>query len=475
MGKTFSEPRRDVKIHGEYDVIICGGGVSGMIAALAASRHGAKTLLLEKNGYCGGTITGGLVTGIGGWQYDLDGKPIIGGLPLKVLNAIADKGGADPAAVRRLSVPRENGPDYRDGGLGCYWVGVNPEYVKLVMDELLLAAKTEVLFHAVAVDAIISDGAIEGILLESKSGRAAALGRVVIDATGDGDVAARAGCPVQTGRASDGLCQPMTLMFTIANASLPAMTFRAGEVDPATTGGAARFRDVVSAARRNGDLRLNPNDIVCCADPVVAKRPDILRKVNFTRVQRRLATDAIDLTQAVIEGRRQVFEAVEFFRKYIPGLCDAELVATAPEIGVRESRRIVGDYVLTGEDVASGRDFDDTIARGIYLLDIHNPSGTGEASTLRLLDGPYGIPYRSLLAKGIEGLLVAGRAISGDSVALSSYRIQSHCMAVGEAAGIAAALAARSGVSPRKIDVRVLQKRLIECGANPGPAVREKI
>lgn len=174
-------------------------------------------------------------------------------------------------------------------------------------------------------------------------------------------------------------------------------------------------------------------------------------------------------TEALTEGREQVMEALAFMRNHVPGCERAFLVSTAPMIGVRESRRILGDTVLAGEDVQTGRDFEDGIARDIYLLDIHNPVETGARSQLVLLKQPYTIPYRALLPRGIENLLVAGRCISGDHVALASYRVQSHAMAIGEAAGTAAALASAQGVPPRRLSAARLRTALQAAGANIGP------
>jgi hypothetical protein len=169
-------------------------------------------------------------------------------------------------------------------------------------------------------------------------------------------------------------------------------------------------------------------------------------------------------------GRRQVQEAIRFMRRHMAGGTECALISIAAQIGIRESRRILGDYVLTGRDVQTAARFPDAITRGIYTLDIHNPTEVGKPSTLIELEKPYDIPYRCLLPRGIDGLLVAGRCISGDSVALSSYRIQSHCMAMGQAAGTAAAMAAAGKASPRQLNVQALRRVLTENGANVGDA-----
>lgn len=466
--ETVQEPARRLPVRARTDVVVCGGGPAGVCAALAAARQGARVCLLEQHGFAGGAATAAGVNGIGGWQYDLDGSPLVRGLPLEIMARVAALGGADAVWVRRLAQPRPGGPDYRDGGLGCYWIQTHPECLKLALDELLVEAGVEFYYHAAAVRPLLAGNRVLGVCMESKSGREAVLADVVVDATGDGDIAARAGAESALGRPGDHACQPMTLIYTAANAAVRDMNYRAGAdesgADPLARN---RYEGAVRLARERGEITLNPNDIFCAATPVVPSEPGI-RSVNFTRVQRHSAVDAAELTRAEVLGRRQVHEAVAFMRRYVHGCENAVLVHTAPHIGIRESRRILGDHLLTGDEILAGTAFPDSVARGIYLLDIHNPSEIGKPSMLRLLDQPYGIPYRCLLPRGLDGLLTAGRCISGDATALASYRIMSHCMALGQAAGTAAALAARAGISPRALDAMRLRRALADAGANPG-------
>lgn len=472
-GKIVTEPERRVPVRREVSVLVCGGGAAGAIAALAAAKQGASVALIEHHGFLGGVNTAACVNGVGGWQYDLDGRPLISGLPLDVMLRIAELGGGT-AGVRRRMQPVEK-PDYRDGGLGCYWLHTEPEATKLALDRMMAEAGVDVLLHAQVAMPIMDGNRIQGAFVESKNGREAILADVVVDCTGDGDIAARAGAGFAIGRPEDGACQPMTKMFSVAKSNVPSLWYGDPEDDPEPDPLMRnRFEGAISKAREEGEFVLNPNDIICAASPVCAGDSNI-RSVNFTRVQGRLSCDANDLSAAEVEGREQVREAVRFMRKYVPGCEDASLLSTAPQIGIRESRRITGDYELTGEDVRGGADFDDAVARGIYLLDIHNPSDIGKPSALILLDAPYSIPYRCLLPKGIEGLLVAGRCISGDHIALASYRVQSHCMAIGQAAGTAAALASRGGVSPRGLSANALRLQLQKDGANVGPEYGSRI
>jgi hypothetical protein len=464
------EPARDISVRCEVDVLVCGGGCAGAVAALAAAREGAVVAVVEQYGFLGGANTAAQVNGVGGWQYDLDGHPLISGIPLALMKRIcAMEGSTD--YVDRLATPVAK-PNYGDGGLGCYWIRTNPEHTKLVLDRLLREEGVYVLLHAGAVMPIMDSRRVTGAFIESKDGREAILAGVTVDCTGDGDIAARAGADFQVGRPQDGACQPMSLIFTAGNARVPRLWYGDPADDPETHPlRKNRFAGAINLARERGEFRLNPNDLFCAAgqlDPGDA----CVRAVNFTRVQMRLSTDADELTQAEIEGRDQVEEAVRFMRGYMPGCENAYLVSSAPQIGIRESRRITGDHILTEDEIRNGADFDDVIARGIYLLDIHNPTEYGAPSVLKLLDAPYSIPYRSLVPRGLDGLLVAGRCISGDHMALASYRVQSHAMAIGQAAGVAAALSAAHGQSPRALDIELLHRRLLAAGVNLGKRFR---
>lgn len=473
--KTIHEPGRQVPIRAQVDVVVCGGGVSGCMAALAAARNGARTLVIEGHGFLGGVLTAALVNGVGGWQFDLDGEPLIGSIPLEAIARIHLASGHDDDAGRermaRLARNRGGPGDYRDGGLGCYWVGTNPEAAKFVYDQMMAESGVQVLLHTQTVRPIVRDGQVGGVFVENKNGCEAVLAQVVIDCTGDGDIAVRAGADYDIGRPEDAACQPMTMMYTVGNAPRPQLWFGAPEDDPESDPlRRNRFSGAVAEARERGIIEQNPNDLFCAATPVDPSDPSVCT-VNFTRVQGRLASDADALSAAEIEGRAQVQEAIAFQRAYIPGHEQAYLINTAAHIGIRESRRIRGDYSLTGDEVLGGAHFDDAIARGIYLLDIHNPAEVAKPSALILLDQPYSIPYRCLLPVGLEGLLVAGRCISGDHLALASYRVQSHAMALGQAAGTAAALSVREHCLPRQLDPQILRNSLREAGANVGDAV----
>lgn len=465
-----TEQARQIPVYGRFDAVVAGGGPSGVCAALAAARRGLRVALVERMGFMGGVNTASGVNGIGGWQHDFDGQPLAAGIAKEIMERLGALGGANPEQVREVFRAREHRPTYREGGLGCYWIRSNPELMKLLLDRMLQEAGVTVLLHASAVLPLMEGNALRGLYVENKNGRQAILASQVVDCTGDGDIAARAGAPFEAGRPEDGYCQPMTMIFTVGGGAEVELHYNPWEKqDHLPERARDRYRLAVRIARESGEIRFNPNDIFCAATPVHSDRSETL-SVNFTRIQRLSAIDADELTRAEMQGREQVFEGVRFMRKYVIGNENAYLVSVPPVIGIRESRRILGDAYLTGNDIRTGKRHKDAIARAIYMIDTHNPTAVGEPSRLEYLDQPYDIPYGCLVPRGVENLLVAGRCISGDVVALSSFRILATCMNTGEAAGTAAALAVNRGATPRDIDVPTLQAWLKEQGAHIGPA-----
>lgn len=468
MPKQILEPERMIDVYDEPDVVVAGGGPAGVCAALAAARCGKKVVLVEQMGFMGGVHTASGVNGIGGWQHDLDGRPLIGGIPQELMMRLAELGGADPAAVNDVFRHRHEQPTYREGGLGCYWLRSNPEYMKILLDRMLKEAGVRVVLHASAVRPIMSGNQVCGLFMESKSGRQAIPAKVTVDCTGDGDIAARAGAAFELGRKKDGFCQPMSMIFTVAAGAEPELHYNPWEDETHLPPLAQkRYLGAIKKARDEGEIKYNPNDIFCAETPLDPKFKDVL-SVNFTRIQRLTPTDADQYTQAEMLGREQVLEGLRFMRKYVIGNEEAYLVGIPPVIGTRESRRILGKAYLTGEDIRSGRKYDDVVARAIYMIDTHNPTAIGEPSHLEYLDQPYDIPYGSLVPKDIKGLLMAGRCISGDTVALSSFRILATCYSTGEAAGTAAAMCAEEDCLPDALDVEKLQSVLVKNGVNIG-------
>jgi FAD-dependent oxidoreductase family protein len=349
---------------------------------------------------------------------------------------------------------------------------------------MLLDAGVEFLLHTFCVDAVTEGPRVRGILAANKGGLETVLAQVVVDATGDADVAARAGARFVVGRADDGLTQPVTRIFRVCDVDVDEMLAylkaNPGEMDlPERWDGGAgytaqdlaaqsivmdAFPSLVAAARRAGELSVPRDRIGVETGPV----PGVVT-INATRVHGVDATDPDALSRAEIETQRQMFEILKFLRRRVPGFRKARLLDSAYQVGVRESRHVAGDYVLTLDEVLSGADFPDTVARGAYPLDLHDlrPGAQvlgarvgGGGVTLRRIEHSYGIPLRCLLPAGLDGLVVAGRAISATHEAAGSVRGQGVCMATGHAAGTIAAMSAAAGTAPRGLTAPAVQKTL---------------
>lgn len=445
-------PATRVPVRLEADVVVCGGGPAGIGAALAAARNGAKTVLIERYGFLGGMGTAAAVASFA-YGYHDKRRFIIGGIFQEIRNKLHERGA--------LIMTERKG-----------WEPFNPEHYKMLAFDLLQEAGVEILCHTFVSDVIVERGRIQAVLIESKAGRQAVVGGVYIDATGDGDVAARAGVPYEIGRSSDQATQPQTLMYLLGNVDIHktgemlARTGRRGYWR--TPGGtpylnATGFTDEIKAAKAEGYLPTIMRDHV--ASIFTIPWLDNVVGVNFGRITGRLALDPKALTEAEIIGREQVLEGLEFLRRYVPGFERAEVIATGPQVGVRETRRIMGEYVINQDDILEQRQFDDVIAQSCYMIDIHSPD-TDTTTIVKLPPGThYDIPYRSLVPRGVDNLLLAGRCISATHEALGSFRVQAICLAIGQAAGTAAALTVQARTTPGQLQVARLQQRLEEDGA----------
>lgn len=418
----------------ETDVLVVGGGPAGVGAALAAAREGMSVLVVEQFNCLGG------VAGAGGHGhisvYCAWGQQTrtVGGIALDIARNIVDSG---------------------FGTMNYHGTFFEVEGLKLVLERMAESAGVQLLYHTFFCESIVDDGKVVGAVTQNKSGRQAVLAKRVIDCTGDGDVAASAGAPFEMGRPADGKCQPMTLMFTIGGVDWPKV--EAWRTDYQMT-------HVWEQAQRNGDME--PFQTTIMGFWWTPTRPDQVG-INFTHITGMDSTNADDLTSATIEGRRQAFHMIPVFRKYVPGMEDCYLISTPNTVGIRESRRILGDVILTEQDMLAGREWDDSIGYGSFFIDIHNIDGAGMDRTEYKPDlgFKYQIPYRILVPRGVENLLTAGRCVSVTHLGLGSIRVMAQCILTGEAAGTAAALSIRQGVCPRSVDVEALQTALRAGGA----------
>lgn len=454
-------PPRTGTLAAETDVLVVGGGPSGLGAALGAAAAGARVILAERYGFLGGNATAALVMPLTSFHAhcqrlpDLDeavlyprdqgpGEPVVAGVFRGLLTRLVKAGGA-----------------LRPSGETGYTVPFDPEILKLVALDLLDDAGVEYLLHSFA-SGVTGGARPDGVVFEGKSGPVVVRARVIVDATGDGDVAALAGARYEVGRDEDGLVQPMTLMFRMVEFEREAFTAYVRQ-HPDQWRGVHGLWDLVQRATHAGELTLPREDILFFGTP----HPREV-SVNSTRVTGALGISVWDLTRAERESRRQLRQLLAFLRKYVPGFERAYLAQSGVQIGVRETRRIVGEYQLTADDILSARKFDDAIARGAYPIDIHNPAGRG-TDLRRVPEGEaYDIPLRCLLPQGAEGILVAGRCISGTHEAHSSYRVMPISVATGHAAGVCAALAARSDRQPRDLPAEEVQQELLRQHADLG-------
>lgn len=455
----------------DFDVIVVGGGPSGFIAATASARLGARTLLVERYGFLGGMPTSACIGPISPFHFG--DEQVIAGIPQQFIDRMVEQGGSTGHA--KATNPH---------GHGSYVCFYDRQLYKWVALQLVREAGAEVLFHTFVDGVHLEDGRVRGIVVTNKSGRSTLRAKVVVDASGDGDVAVAAGADHVLGREGDGVLQPVTLMFEMAGVNTAALKaymdahpqdfWRMSEIIPMRSFSpklesvhfcGQGFVGAVREAQEAGDLALGRDSVLFWTT--------VHRGVvhfNSTRVGGINGSDASDLTRAEIEGRRQVMSLAGFLVSKIDCFRDAWLSDTGIQVGVRESRHIVGTYVLTERDVVEGRKFDDVIARGYFPVDIHNPQAKSgvkrDGGVWRDLQDSYDIPYRCLVPAVMDGLLVAGRAVSATHEAHASFRTQGGVMAIGQAAGAAAALAARADRQPRELDVDLLQAALLAEGAS---------
>lgn len=406
---THLEPAKEIPVFGEYDVIVVGGGPAGLAAAIASGRNGAKTLLVEQFAYLGGTATASLMININGYrnQVEPDTVQTVKGIAQEIILELHKLDGLGQSPYEQKEY------DIEEGEL-AYSYCVDPEKFKYVTLKLVHEASVDILFHTYFSDTIAEGGALTGIIVENKSGRGALFGKVIIDASGDGDVAARAGAPYWEAGLEDPVLKDQ-VMYKISGL---------GEAEF----GSCRYGD--------SSVVWGPGGVWC-------------------------RNDAWEISRAEVQVRLEVFEHFQGLLAKNPQLCEAGayLAETPPLLGIRQTRFIEGEYKLTAEDTLEGHHFEDVVA--ISSCPVIHYYGYR-----RYLEHEgYDIPYRTLVPKQVENLLIAGRCISSEQQPYESHRAMAPIMAIGEAAGTAAALCVEMGTAPRQLDVPLLQQRLVAQGA----------
>jgi hypothetical protein len=417
----------------EVDVLVVGGGSAGMTAAIAAARQGARVALVERYGFPGGISTQVLDTFYGFYTPGERSERVVGGIPWELVLTLVDRGAA---------IERQNS---YGAGTG---VTYDPDQLKVVWEELAVGAGVLLLYHALMTMPLMDNGAVRGVTVQTKAGPRRITAAVTIDASGDGDVAFLAGAPFERAGES-GEAQSLTTTFRMLNVDVErAMNVRQPLLQ------ALMAQAVTSGEyclpRREGSVHVTTLDAVMAT--------------NMTRVTGLDPTDPVALTAAEIEGRRQAMEYARFLRDCVPGYERAQLGWLSHQIGIRESRRVYGEYRLTRDDVLTARDFPDAIARCGAPIEAHH-AGSDTRWEYIPDSRTYAIPYRCLVPQTIDGLILAGRCLSATFDAHASVRSMGQCMAMGQAAGTAAAIAVSDKVEPRNVNVTSLRSRQLEAGA----------
>lgn len=433
----IKEAERNIPIIKEVDVLVLGAGPAGVSAAICAAREGASTMLIEQAGDVGGIATAGLMSH---WTGRTEG-----GFYEEILN--------------RSSEAKESSQAHEFNGSERQII--NPERLKTVLLEMLEEAGVILQLYTFASDVIMDNDVIKGVIIESKSGREAILANIVIDATGDGDIAAKASVPYQKGRETDGKMQPMTIMFKVAGVDVDRGVFPGG------------FEETFEVPA--GDIQqLGREHIPSPAGHVLLYKttlPDVVT-CNMTNCINVDGTSASDLTKATILCRKQMDIIVDFLRKCVPGFEKCYIISSASLIGVRETRHFKGESTITEQDISDARVFDDwAVTKASFNFDVHNLTGNGLDETgcqkqFKQTKG-YTIPYGCFVPVKVDNLYLAGRNISGTHMAHSNFRVMPICANMGQAVGIAAALCIKEKIKPRELDVVHLQSKLRSYGVSP--------
>ena len=437
-----------------YDLVVCGGGPSGIPAALAARRAGLKVLLVEGQGQLGGVTTSAGVSHLLGGRTPDNRHQLVCGIFQEITSELVRRGGAiDPTTIDWSGKYQPHG--WMKGSLGA-GVPVDPHLYAALLDEKMLEAGVEVLFFTQFVDAVVEEGRVTHVVLFNKSGLFAVPAKAVVDATGDADVAARSGCEVTKGREEDGLMTPATLIFHVDGVDQDALAADIYAKD------SPRFRDLIADLRAKGEWDF-PYEIFISVQ--LAQKGTMM--INTTRITDVDGTDGRSISKGMMQGRREVLRLMALMRRYFPGFANAQIKLVAPALGVRETRRIVGDFVLRVDDLVEGAEFPDTIGYSGYGWDLPDP----KQPSLQPMHGVKRkrtwtpIPYRTLVPRPVGNVICPGRAISVERDVLGPLREQAPCYAMGHAAGLAAVQAVREGLTFQEVDADALREALASEGA----------
>ena len=434
--KKDNSLKERLKSAGQYDVAVCGGGPAGMIAAIAAARSGAKVALVERYAFLGGMATMGYVAPIS--EFAFNGERVIGGIPWEFMQRLEAMGGAF------VEWPKGN-------------VDFDIELYKLCAQRMLLEAGVELFMHSSLIGCEMEGKRLCSIIIENKNGLESIEAERFIDATGDGDLAWMAGVPMQSN--PDGDLQPSSYCFVLSGVDTQSEMMKRYMYHSGKKGSSqcTPVRERLLKAKEKGA------DLPDFGGPwfnSVMHEGSVA--VNITRAAAD-STDNRDFTRAECRLREDIFSFTEALRRYVPEFRNCYVSSTAPQAGIRESRRILGVHTVTAEEYVSGAKYDDSISRGAHQIDMHASKGSGQV-LIKLEQAAY-VPYRALIAGGFPNLIVAGRCISADRKALASLRVQASCMGIGQAAGVAAAQSLSQGCSVQDIDISALTSKLRSMGA----------
>ncbi|HEY8396959.1 MAG TPA: FAD-dependent oxidoreductase [Flavihumibacter sp.] len=456
--RFIEEDKRQLPVYAEPEVLVVGAGPAGIGAAIAAARNGAKVMLMERYGFLGGNLTIAMVNPMFTF-HDIKGKQVIRGIAGELVDRLVQLKSSQ-GHVTDLTFDNASMTPF------------DPEGMKYLLFDMVREAGVELLLHTWAVGVVREDSQVKGVIIENKSGRQVICPKYIIDCSADADIVAMSKAPFVKGRKEDGAMQPVTLFFRIGGINIDKLRVwmknnrdllkdspTDEEIDSSEAIAFLGLKELVKKGMENGEFPKEAAPrILFYQLPMEGQIA-----VNATRLQGIDGTNAQDLTRAEIETRVQAWEIHKFLQKYVGGFEDSYILDTGVQVGVRETRHIIGDYELTEMDVLSNRAFEDGIACGTFAIDIHPPEGeqqvfTGSGKAV------YEIPYRCLLPQGLDNVLVAGRAISATHNAFGSARVMATCMAIGQGAGVAIASILKENRTTRQVDTAFVRKQLIAQG-----------